>query len=112
MSHSTIAATRQNEMNENITLLTTTTCAARPNLRPDHEPLESNDDAMEEAPGGSTIPPNKESRRAWRRLASGVLSTYRQYATRKMAANQCRCGATFHRLDVPFQSGRATHPVL
>ncbi len=46
-----MAATRQNEMNENITLLTTTTCAARPSLRPDHEPLESNDDAMEIAPG-------------------------------------------------------------
>ena len=44
MSHSTTAAVRQYEMNVNITLLTTTTCAARPNFRPDQEPLESNGD--------------------------------------------------------------------
>src|SRR6185295_12153739 len=34
MSHRTTAAVRQNEMNVNITLLTTTTCAARPTDRP------------------------------------------------------------------------------
>ena len=38
MSHSTMAAVRQYEMNVNITLLTTTTCAARPTFRPDQEP--------------------------------------------------------------------------
>ncbi len=42
-----MAAVRQYEMNENITLLTTTTCAARPRLRADREePLESSDDGM------------------------------------------------------------------
>jgi hypothetical protein len=50
MSHSTIAAVRQYEMNENITLLTTTTCAARPIFRPDQEPLESNDGIEEQNP--------------------------------------------------------------
>ena len=39
-----VAAVRQYEMNVNITLLTTTTCAARPNFRPDQEPFESKGD--------------------------------------------------------------------
>jgi hypothetical protein len=46
MSHSTMAAVRQYEMNENITLLTTIVCAARPNFRPDQEPPESSGELM------------------------------------------------------------------
>jgi len=46
MSHKTIAAVRQYEMNENITLLTTIVCAARLNFRPDQEPPESKEDDM------------------------------------------------------------------
>jgi hypothetical protein len=54
MSQRTTAAVRQNEMNVNITLLTTTICAARPTNRLAEGPSELDDDI--EAFLGYSIP--------------------------------------------------------
>src|SRR5262245_22777394 len=103
MSHSTTAAVRQYEMNVNITLLTTTTCAARPNFRPDHEPLESNDVGI--VSYGTYVPrrkpmafcPAKQRLDAIRTCVPGPLNS---------------SAITLQRTEVPFQSGPDYAPNL